>query len=236
MKFFKRFLLVVLAVAAVCVLGYSGYQLYSIYSEQSMNNKEIEAFKEHVDLDNGQIDWSALLALNPDIVAWIYVPDTEISFPVVYSVDDNYYLNHTYFGEESIYGSVFISSYNNRGFVDDNTIIYGHSTDIGGMFTNLSYFEDQAFFDSHPTFWVYTPEREYECTVYAFLEQPNSNPVYTLLFGDFREETLNGIVYSAMYTRPVDFEGKNLITLSTCDLDYGYHSQQRLVLSAVYTP
>lgn len=52
-------------------------------------------------------DWSKLKAENEDIVAWIYVPDCDISFPVMQTKDNQFYLNHTVNKEYNDRGSVF---------------------------------------------------------------------------------------------------------------------------------
>lgn len=52
-------------------------------------------------------DWAALQAENQDIVGWIYVPGCDISFPVMQSKDNEYYLNHTVSGEYNNRGSIF---------------------------------------------------------------------------------------------------------------------------------
>ena len=55
-----------------------------------------------------QIDLQALREVNPDVVGWIALPGTEISYPVVQGTDNDYYLAHTWDGENSSCGAIFL--------------------------------------------------------------------------------------------------------------------------------
>ena len=50
------------------------------------------------------VDFRALKKINPDIVAWIRIPDTSIDYPVVQGNDDSYYLTHTFKKAEHVQG------------------------------------------------------------------------------------------------------------------------------------
>ena len=41
------------------------------------------------------IDLSALQEINPDVLGWIEIPGTEISYPILQSDNNDFYLNHT---------------------------------------------------------------------------------------------------------------------------------------------
>ena len=58
-----------------------------------------------------QTDFAELQAtVNKDIIAWLYCPDTKINYPVVHYTDDDYYLKHDLYGQESQSGVLFLQT------------------------------------------------------------------------------------------------------------------------------
>jgi sortase B len=57
------------------------------------------------------IDLDALRAVNGDVVGWIAIPNTEISYPLVQGTDDQYYLKHTWDRSASVVGSIFLDGF-----------------------------------------------------------------------------------------------------------------------------
>lgn len=116
-----------------------------------------EAIEE--DLPQCPIDFEALLAENPDTIAWIYVPGTSVNYAIYQSsTDDLYYFDHAADGSYNKFGAIFTQSLNAKDFSDPVTVVYGHrSYGTGVMFSSLHDFEDATFFDENDTFYIYTP-------------------------------------------------------------------------------
>ena len=72
------------------------------------------------------VDFSKLLKKNPDTVAFIHVPNTNINYPIVQTNDNEYYLNHAFDKSKNDAGWVYMDYRNSSNFSNDNTIIYGH--------------------------------------------------------------------------------------------------------------
>ena len=107
------------------------------------------------------VNFTELQAQNPDIYAWIHIPDTNVNYPVLQSdMDDNLYLDHDLYKDYSFPGAIYSQSKNNKEFTDRVTVLYGHNMLDGSMFATLHNFEDEEFFNSHPYFYVYTPTRK----------------------------------------------------------------------------
>lgn len=169
---------------------------------------------------------------NEQIVAWIYVPDCDINFPVMQTNDNKYYLKHTSNGEYNERGAIFLDCEANSSFTDNNSIIYGHSVEGGGMFTLIKNFSDESFFGEHPYFYLLTPNANYVCDIFAFSKTSQSSVYYTTSFGDFKDSVVQEMKENALYTNDLEVDA-SMVTLSTCDLDYGFNSDRRLVLSAI---
>ena len=91
-----------------------------------------------------------LKQLNPDIIGWIEIENTDISYPVLQCSDNNYYMNHNYKKEKSKNGAIFLDKDYNWDLPSSNLLIYGHNMKNNTMFQHLLKYTDKAFFDEHP--------------------------------------------------------------------------------------
>jgi len=83
------------------------------------------------------IDFDALRAINPNVVGWIVVPGTQISYPLVQGADNAWYLRHTFSGERNASGAIFLDYRNRADFSDSQIILHGHNMRDGSMFAPL---------------------------------------------------------------------------------------------------
>ncbi|MBQ9912173.1 MAG: class B sortase [Firmicutes bacterium] len=188
-----------------------------------------ETYEEYV------LDFSDLVALNPDIMGWLVVDGTNIDYPVLYSYTDReFYLYHNYLGEYDVQGSIYIENYNDRGMSDFNTILYGHSMLNGNMFGTLHNFSNWDFFYNYGGITLYTADKTYYYQVFETATISDSH-IFTYLHNDNAESIQNYIGTLASYDNGFKKDGYNItpedhiITLSTCTTD----SAQRLVVFAV---
>ena len=63
--------------------------------------------------------------MNPDVYAWIWIPGTNVDYPILQSETepDEYYLNHTIEKKEGLPGTIYTEKYNSKEFTDPVTII-----------------------------------------------------------------------------------------------------------------
>lgn len=107
------------------------------------------------------IDFNSLLKKNDDIYSWIYIPNTNVNYPVCrHATDDNFYLDHDIYGNYSASGTIYSQFCNSRDYTDRVTVLYGHNMADGSMFADLHRFKDKEFFDEHKYIYIYTPERK----------------------------------------------------------------------------
>ena len=120
------------------------------------------------------VDFAALLEKGADVKGWLESPGTAISYPIVQSEDNAYYLKHLYDGTANKNGCPFIDYENASDFSDNNTIIYGHNMRDGSMFSSLREYAEQSYFDEHPQMYLLTPEGSYLVELFsAFVASPS---------------------------------------------------------------
>ena len=105
------------------------------------------------------VDFTSLMQQNPDTIGWIRVPDTNIDYPIVQSPDNQYYLHKSFDRKDSVYGTIYLDADSKADFRGWNNPIYGHHMKDGSMFKDVVKFKNQAFFEAHRYFEIYTPER-----------------------------------------------------------------------------
>lgn len=186
------------------------------------------------------IDFESLWQINPDVYAWIYIPGTNISYPVLQHPDDNtYYLEHTIEGEKKRPGTIYSETYNSKDFTDFNTILYGHNMHSNGtMFYELHKFEDGEFLSQNRQIMIYLPDRQLTYQIVAVAVTDNSHLMYKYqnfsdkgksAFLEMLSDTgVEGEYYDSSWQQSGDMR---LLTLSTCV--YRQEDQRFLVVGAL---
>ncbi|MEG1956258.1 MAG: class B sortase [Lachnospiraceae bacterium] len=192
------------------------------------------------DVEN-PIDFAALQAQNPDIYAWIRIPDTKVDYPIVqHPTDDIFYLNHNVNKEPLASGALYTELLNRKDFTDFNTVIYGHNMQDAEriMFACLLDYSDPAYFDAHREFFVYTPDQILKYKVFTAYETTDRHIMYSYDFHSldsyqqYLNELLNPVEQGAIIRNDVNLGiDKQIITLSTCV--NGDRPDRRYVVQAV---
>lgn len=171
------------------------------------------------------IDFEGLQEINPEIYAWIEVPDTKMNYPILQHEGDDqaYYLSRDIYGESSQAGSIYTEHYNHKDFKDPHTILYGHNMKNGSMFHNVRYFAERKFFDAHEDLYIYLPDRILKYRIIACYEYDDRHLLGTFDFDDeeaygkYLEEIMNPRSMYAMVREGVEVSVEDhLLTLSTC--------------------
>ena len=161
---------------------------------------------------------------NPDIYAWIYIPDTNVNYPVVQSpTEDNFYLDHDIYKNYSFPGAIYTQSCNKKDWTDRVTLLYGHNMRNGSMFATLHYFEDKDFFDSHPYIYIYTDNRRLTYEIVTAFDYDSRHIMNSYDFT--KDDVFQKWLYQAKNPRsvsanvrsstPLSLDSK-MIVLSTC--------------------
>lgn len=243
---------VILILAVVVFIGSAGYLGYRFYHNQKQQVQKEELDEEvQIDIDellkmdfterdgitssipadvftddtDKRIDFKKLQAYNKELVAWIYIPNTKIDYPIGRheGEDQTYYLNYDMYGEPSYSGCIYMENLNKKDFTDNNTVIYGHNMKNGTMFKGLHKFEDKKFFDDNKYAYIYLPDRTLVYEIFAAYTTDDSHILSAYNFKDKKVYQK----YLDMVTNP-RYMGANMregtvvttdntiITLSTC--------------------
>ena len=182
-----------------------------------------EAQKEERDSIVPEIDFAALKAVNEDVVGWLYLPDTVISYPVVQGEDNSYYLKHLIDGTYNVNGCLFMDYKNQRNLMDDNTLIYGHHMDSGKMFASLVKYKNQEFYDAHPVLYFLTEDVVYQIELFAGYTTTADSGAYmiSLSMREEKIEWLKEMFHSSDFFADVTVSAlDHIVTFSTCAYDF----------------
>ena len=169
--------------------------------------------------------FTQLLKVNPETVAYIYAPGTELDEPVVQTRDNATYLDKTFEGGfEPFLGTVFMDMDNQKDFSDRLTWLFGHARGslLGDhrMFNDVNYYDKQEYFDQHPYVVIETPQRKFIYQAFCLVIVPEETPFYRIHFKDDRDFTGQlDQVYQYATTKNPTMKVKasdRFLVLSTC--------------------
>lgn len=176
------------------------------------------------------IDMELLREMNGDFRGWFYFPAVEVSYPVVQGEDNNYYLKHSFEGEKSNSGSIFMDCGAASDWSDRNTFVFGHNMRDGSMFgTFKKLVDDPSLLDANPRFYIYTEDKVYTYEIFSYYMTKSDSNRYMVFTSDENYDKYTGwAVENSNYAFDVDLtERPNIVSLSTC---YGSAGTSRRVL------
>lgn len=187
-----------------------------------------------------------LLPINPDVVGYVNIEGTEVSYPVVQKQKlsdpeknpNDYYLYRTFRQEQSKSGCIFMDFRNHFDEVVDhrricdnsgNVFIYGHNMNNRTMFGSLrDYINNPSFYRAHPIVNYYSLYKEYQFKIFAIFIVDGEDYTSEYAFDcwntlDFPDEAsfydyVNEAKKRTMINTDVDVRyGDQLLSLYTCN-------------------
>lgn len=234
-------------VSIICFIAiiFSLYKIICWFFENQNNTKilsniqsQTQVTQEQISVD-GEIvnkfnyDFTNLLATNKNTVGWIYVPNTNIDYPVVQHTDNDYYLTHSFDNTQNSAGWIFADYRNNCDNLDYNTVIYGHNRKDKSMFGSLKNVLNSDWYSNEENLYinfstltenhVYKVFSTFVCNdadVPSYINTSFSSP-------DEFNSYLQKLKNASSYNFNTDLENtEHIITLYTC---YGLNDQRLLV-------
>lgn len=185
-----RALPIVLIVVGIGLLGTAGYLWFTAergYQQSKETYEKIDSFAKTEGVDGTgpalpTVDFQGLANINPDVVGWIYIPNSYVNYPVVKGTDNEHYLKTLFDGTPNPSGSIFMDMDDAApGLQNGQTTIYGHHMRDGQMFNFVDKAnQDQSVFDGIHTVYYITRDATYTLKpLFTARVAPNQTEVRT---------------------------------------------------------
>ncbi|MBU3109139.1 class B sortase [Clostridium gasigenes] len=209
----KKFVFVILILLLTSIFVFSIYKIF--YT--SYDNKKASFVYEEVKKDNEEK--VNLQETNKNYKFWLTIPNTQIDYPVVQGIDNDFYLNHDFYKNPSLSGTLFLD-YRNTVNIDKNIIIYGHNMKNGSMFNNLVYYKNPTFFNNNKKISLTINDITFEYDVFQVVIAKEDNVYLNGSITSF-EEFKSYLNTNGLYDVDFNISDKdNFLTLSSCSYEY----------------
>lgn len=213
----KKIVFILLICIFIIVFSICAYFLLKDMKDLKENNDKLENLIEESiiiseETEEKGIDWNYLKAINSDIIAWIEIEGTNINYPILKD-KDIYYLKHSFDKKYNSNGSIFTTD--SKPFEALETVVYGHNMKNGSMFSNLGNYLNKEFLYSHQKFKIYTPDGNYEATVFSAYTIGIETETNNIKFLNF-DERVQYYKKASKYNLEIDGNINKIAKLSTC--------------------
>ncbi|MCI9427937.1 MAG: class B sortase [Eubacterium sp.] len=224
---FQFIRIILLAILIICLVKIGQtYYLSVQHKKQAEELKQGFHTKKPSAKTTRQDHLQKLAKKNADLIGWLKIEGTKIDYPVMQCQDDNYYLSHDFYKNESRYGCLYVKQIADVTTPDTNFIIYGHNMKDGSMFGELDQYKIHSFYDTHSEieFDTLSETRQYEILA-AFptqiSNQKDNFQYYEFYHADTEKEFQDfyqNIKKLSLYDTGKTAEWTDtFLTLSTCD-------------------
>lgn len=163
-----------------------------------------------------KVDFTVTESLGCSAVSWIYIPGTNIDYPLVQGSDNGTYLERDAYGNKSKAGAIFLNCENDLCLGDAKSIIFGHNMKDGSMFHDLMNYRDESYAKNHQKLYIYHDNgvtMQYDL-IYT-LSTVWQDSIYTVSSMDTAEDIVRDLASRADAAYGDAGRG-NLVILSTC--------------------
>ncbi len=232
-----------LIVVAVGVFAFSLYKIIGMAQGYSEGQQEYKNIKQQaVDLAEDseylRVNYDLLKQTNSDFAAWIDIPDTKISYPVVYppNEDNEFYLHTTFEKQYNFAGSIFLDYRSDPSWNGRNTVLYGHRMNDGSMFAALGKYLEKPFWETHREIHIYTAKGIRIYDIFACYVAHVTDECYTFSFDsdDHFSNWVSNIKSKSNYNTDVSVnKDSKVIMLSTCVAGAGQEDNRIVVFASL---
>ena len=232
-----KLIYIILIVSVILATIYLVKHFYDMYKANKTSNllDTIEINEDEIsdEVTERMLQVRTLKETNSDIVGWLEIENTKISYPVLQGEDNDFYMTHDYKKEYTKEGSLFLDKDYDWNIPSSNLLIYGHNN-IGSteMFADLLNYKEESYYKEHPIIRFTTENEDAEYEIIAVFEsrvyyksEKNVFRYYYFINAENEEEynefVSNSKEASLYDTGKTAEYGDQLMTLSTC----AYHTE-----------
>ncbi len=166
-----------------------------------------------------QKDLAPLREVNPDVLGWIWIPDTQVDYPIMDGEDNDYYLEHTWDRQPSLAGSIGLECMNSSDLSDFNTLLYGHRMKNETMFGSLKHYNRMEYYQAHPYVYILDDSGVHRYEVFSAYTAPVDGD--TFLYGFLNEAHMLSFLEYCKTNSVIDIDvnltpNDRILTLVTC--------------------
>lgn len=244
------FFLIIFVIGAVMAIKYKREE--ANVAEIWNGVRDVAYVDDKPDIDGGEaysldpidreIDWDALFEINKDVKCWVYIPGTNIDYPVMQEqkLNEYFYLNHDIYKNYLTMGSI-LTPKEPDGFEDKDAkfMLFGHHMIGKQMFGHLTNYKSEDFYKEWPYIYIYYPDRTERWIIWSAFHTDYSDMIYDIPYekgADDYEALLKHIESKKLYSTAAGSVNKNMniLTLSTCDNPGGGHNGRFVVNSILH--
>lgn len=164
----------VLSLSLATAGAYAAYALWDnsqVYEAAANVQADMIKLKPGVDEESKEEtpSFEDLLAINPDVCAWVTMDGTQIDYPVLQGETNLSYINTDVYGNFALAGSIFLDTRCDRSFEGGYSLLYGHHMDYSGMFGDLDRYKEERFFNENRTGTLILPSGIHSLRTFACL-------------------------------------------------------------------
>ena len=136
-----------------------------------------------------------ILLQNSDCIGWIFIPNTNINYPVMHTPNEpQKYLRLNFNKKYSSSGVPFLDY---RCSDETNLIIYGHNMKNGTMFSDLKKYLDSSFFEAHKIIEYETADGISYFEIVEVIRCDNTSEVYDKITATDSRELMLSTCYGS---------------------------------------
>lgn len=174
---------------------------------------------------------------NNDVKGIISIDGVDnFSYPVVQTMDNDYYLNHNYYKEYDAYGAIY-ADYRVDLDSSKKVLIFGHSSSkTNTPFNGLEDYYDEDYYKAHKYITLETKTNVIRYEIFSVYVETSDFTYMNMNFGSAREWYLHilGLQKKSLYQTNVELnDSDNILILQTCSTNSKYSSYSKKYLLIV---